>query len=118
MWWDQRQGVEDALKNKLPIYQQGAAISPEGLANGDAGSAAMNQLLLATLNYKASNAVIFVPIELEHLSQSLPVKISALAIHDHTVEMTAQAMNAEERDALLNKLKTPQGATAYDTPAP
>jgi hypothetical protein len=105
MWWGHRQSIEQTLASKLPIYQQGAAVNSEGLANGDAGSAFMNELLLATLHYKPAPAVIFVPIELQHLSQSLPVKITGLSIHDHTVEMTAEPMSTEERDAFLRKLK-------------
>jgi hypothetical protein len=106
MWWNQRKTVEQALRNKLPIYQNGADLNSEGLANGDAGSAAMNQLLLATLQYKAAPAVIFVPIELQHLSQSLPVKITALTIHDHQVEMTAQQMSEQQRKAFIEQLKS------------
>jgi hypothetical protein len=105
MWRDQRQAVEEALRGKLPMYQRAADISPDGIANGNAGSAAMNQLLLSTLRYEPASAVIFVPIELQHLSQSLPVKITALSIHDHTVEMTAQQMSSEEREAFLKELK-------------
>jgi hypothetical protein len=110
MWEGKRQSVERALKNKLPEYQQSATITPEGIANGDAGSAAMNQLLLATLQNKPAGGVIFIPIELTHLSQSLPVKITSLSIHDHTVEMTAEQMSTEERDAFWKRLKSTDGA--------
>jgi hypothetical protein len=105
MWWNQRQAAERALSNRLPMYQQGAAFSAEGLANGDAGSAAMNQMLLSTMQYKPVPAVIFVPVELQHLSQSLPVKITALTVRDHTVEMTAQQMSEDERKVFLQRLK-------------
>ena len=105
MWTGQRALVEQTLQNNLPRYQNGAAISPDGIANGDAASAAMNELLLAATQYKPASAVIFIPIELQHLSQSLPVKITALALHDHTLEMTVEGMSAEERDALLTHLK-------------
>jgi hypothetical protein len=106
MWATQRTVVEETLQSNLPRYQQTAAISPEGIANGDAATAAMNQLLLATMQYKPASAVIFVPIELQHLSQSLPVKITALSLHDHTLEMTVEGMSAEERDSLLKHLKS------------
>jgi hypothetical protein len=86
-------------------YQHLAAITPEGIANGDAASAAMNELLLATMQYKPASAVIFVPIELQHLSQSLPVKITALSLHDHTLEMTVEGMSAQERESLLQRLE-------------
>jgi hypothetical protein len=108
MWANQRHAIEKTLQSKLPEYQQDAKISPEGIANGDAASASMNQLLLATLHYKPASAVIFIPIELEHLSQSLPVKITAVSIHDHTVDMTAEQMNDKEREAFLKKLKEPE----------
>jgi hypothetical protein len=110
MWEGKRRSVEQGLQSKLPIYQQGAEISPEGIANGDAGSAAMNQLLLETLQNKPAGAVIFIPIELQHLSQSLPVKITALSIHDHTLEMTAEQMSEEERRVFMGTLKGDSGA--------
>jgi hypothetical protein len=105
MWGGQRKAIENELRGKLPRYQQGAAISAEGIANGDAGSAAMNQMLLATLQYKPTSAVIFVPLDVMHLSQNLPVKITAFSIHDHTLQMTAEQMSEEEREAFLGKLK-------------
>ncbi len=104
MWAGQRRSIEDTLKWKLPPYQQGARITSEGIANGDAGSAAMNELLLATLHGKTASAVIFVPLD-ARLSQDLPVKITALAIHDHTIQMTAEQMSEEERAEFLEELK-------------
>ncbi len=105
MWSGQRMSIENTLRSKLPTYQQGATISPEGVANGDAGSAAMNQMLLATLQYKPASAVIFVPLDVQHLSQSLPVKITAFSIHDHTLQMTAEQMSEDERETFLHGLK-------------
>lgn len=103
-WGAQRTSIENTLKSKLPAYQQGAAIASDSTANGDAGAAAMNELLLATLNYKSASPVIFVPLEI-NLSQNLPVKITAFAIHDHTIEMTAEQLSEEERDAFLKRLE-------------
>jgi hypothetical protein len=105
LWSGQRVAIEKMLREKLPLYQQDANISSDGVANGDAASAAMNQLLLDTINYKPTNAVIFVPIDWQQLTKSLPVKITKLTIHDHTLEMTAEPMNAEERNILLRRLK-------------
>lgn len=116
LWTNQRAAIEDALRAKLPIYQQGASITPEGIANADTGSAAMNELLLALLNYKPTSAVILVPTNMS-LSQSLPVKITELAIHDHTLQMTAQQMNEEEREAFLRALKA-RGDDSSGQPQP
>jgi hypothetical protein len=104
MWAGKRSAIEASLERKLPIYQAGAEISSDGTANGDAGSAAMNQLVTATLQYKSANSVIFVPLD-EKLSQSLPVKITSLAIHDHTLMMTAEQMSEQERAEFLKELK-------------
>ena len=106
MWSGQRRSIEHTLEEKLPIYQQGAAITSDGIANGDAASAAMNELLMATLQYKPADPVIFIPVELTHLSQSLPVKITSLSIHDHTLDMSVEQMNADEREALRQQLLT------------
>jgi uncharacterized protein YpmS len=104
LWANQRAAIEESLRRKLPLYQAGAEITPDGVANGDAGSAAMNQLISATLKYKSANSVIFVPLN-QNLSQSLPVKITSVAIHDHTLQMTAEQMSEEERGAFLKELK-------------
>ena len=105
LWSGRRVGIERMLRDKLPAYQQDANISSDGIANGDAASAAMNQLLLATLQYKHTAPNIFVPIDWLNLTKSLPVKITSLSMHDHTIEMTAEQMNADERKALLQQLK-------------
>ena len=105
-WSGRRASLEQILRDKLPAYQQDANISSEGVANGDAASAAMNQLMLAMLQYKPTAAVVFVPIDWTNLTKSLPVKITSLKLHDHTLEMTAEQMNAEERKKFLDKLKT------------
>lgn len=104
-WSGRRASLEQILREKMPMYQEDANISADGIANGDAASAAMNQLLLAMLQYKPTQAVIFVPIDWTHLTKSLPVKITSLKMHDHTLELTAAQMNAEERKAFLEKLK-------------
>ncbi len=104
MWSGTRNSMEDTLRSKLPAYQTGAMITPEGVANGDAGSAAMNQLLLAMLHYKPASPVIFIPLD-ARLSQNLPVKITSVAVHDHTLEMTAEQMSEEERQSFLSRLK-------------
>jgi hypothetical protein len=106
LWSGQKWAIEKVLREKLPLYQQDANISADGIANGDAASAAMNQLLLDTITYKPTNAVVFVPIDWQQLTKSLPVKITALSIHDHTVEMTAEPMTSKERGILLQRLKT------------
>lgn len=105
LWSGQKTAIENVLREKLPLYQGDANITPDGVANGDAASAAMNQLLLDTLQYKPTSAVIFVPLDWLNLSKSLPVKITALSMHDHTLEMTAEQMSPEERAVLLKELK-------------
>jgi hypothetical protein len=104
LWANQRSAIEASLARKLPMFQAGAEITPDGVANGDAGSAAMNKLISATLQYKSSDSVIFVPLNAS-LSQSLPVKITSVVIHDHTVQMTAEQMTEEEREGFLRELK-------------
>ena len=107
MWSGKRDSIERTLQRKLPLYQTGADITKEGIANGDAASAAMNQMLLATLKYKPASPVIFVPIDLKGLSESLPVKITTVDVHDHALELTVEQMNGEERNGFLEELKKP-----------
>ncbi len=117
MWSGQRRSIVNTLEAKLPMFQDGASISAEGIANGDAGSAAMNQLLLAMLRYKPASAVIFVPLDTK-LSQNLPVKITSLAIHDHALAMTAERMSQDERETFLRQLKGDGQTDPAENPAP
>jgi hypothetical protein len=114
LWAGRRESIEKLLLRKQPDFQGGANISSDGVANGDAASAAMNRLLLATLQYKPTDAVIFVPLDPlgVKLTKSLPVKITAIHMHDHTLEMTAEQMTPEERGELLKELKGTQKPAA------
>jgi hypothetical protein len=107
MWADKREKFEKMLRSELPKYQRSAKFSSEGTANGAAASAAMDKLLLATLNREPAAPVVFVPYQVSRLNSSVPAKITAVSIQDHTLTMTVEQMTTDERDALLTWLREP-----------
>jgi hypothetical protein len=105
MWEKQRHGVEKMLEKKLPGYQRDASISSDGYANGAAASAAMNEMILAALRGGKSSAVVFVPGSIEHLSPTIPVRITSVSVDDHTLTLQAEPMTTDEREELLKRIK-------------
>src|SRR5205085_8300733 len=82
-----------------------AKISPDGAANGPAVAAGMNLLLLHALNNEPADPILFLPHDLTHSGNGLPVKLTAVKIENKTITMTVQPLTAEERQELLQKLK-------------
>jgi hypothetical protein len=106
-WSKQREKLERLLQAKLPAYQQAAALAPDGTANAAAASAGMNKMLLAVLRGEPADPVLFVPYDPNKLSRSLPVKVTAVSIHDNAMTITAEPMTNAERAALLERLHAP-----------
>ena len=107
----QRAALERTLVANLPADQAAARLGPDGLANGSAATAAMDQLLLAMLRGQPAEPVVFVPVG-GGSTALLPVRITAVTAHDHTLAMTAAAMTPDERRDLLARIKTPDGGDA------
>jgi hypothetical protein len=107
LWANPRDKIERFLQSKLPEYQRAASISNDGTANSSAASAGMNKLLLAVLHGETADPVLFVPYDYKNLSRTLPVKITAVSIQNNTLTVTAEQMTAQERTALVNKLRAP-----------
>ena len=103
----QRTAIERVLASNLPADQQAAKLNADGLANGAAATAAMDEMLLAMLRGKAAEPVIFVPVNASASSPLLPVRVTAVTANDHTLALTAQAMTPDERRQLLARVKTP-----------
>ena len=107
LWSSKRERMQQYLQAKLPAYQQEAAMMPDGTANSAAASAAMNKLLQSVLHNDPADPVLFVPYDLHKLNRSVPVKITAVAIQNNTLTITAEQMTAVERGALLDRLRAP-----------
>lgn len=103
----QRASLEKVLASNLPADQAAAKLDRDGLANGAAATAAMDEMLLAMLRGLPAEPVIFVPVNTSASAPLLPVRITAVTAQDHTLAMTAQAMTADERRDLLARIETP-----------
>ena len=112
MWAGKRDSIAQMLKKKLPAYQADASALPDGCVNGGAGSAAMNEMLLAVLSNAPTPAVVLVPANAGTLVPSIPVKITAMTVANRSLKMTAQKMTPEEQAAYLKTIKTAEKASA------
>ncbi|MDB5323738.1 MAG: hypothetical protein JWN40_5369 [Phycisphaerales bacterium] len=104
-----REKVENALRSRLPNWQNRAKIDSTGLANSDAQSAWLGKLVLQLLNRQPSPAVIFVHTE---KSNAVPVRLTNVTVEKGTLSITVQPMDAAERAALLEQIREPQSAAA------
>ena len=107
MWASKREKIQAMLKASLAEYQPSASLAADGTANSAAASAEWSKLLLAVLNYESSDPVVFIPYDMKHLNRSVPAKITGIAIQNGTLTMTVEQMTAAEREALMERLRTP-----------
>src|SRR5258706_2003660 len=104
-----RERVENALRSRLPNWQNRAKIDSTGLANSEAQSAWLGKLVLQMLNRQPSPAVIFVHTE---KSNAVPVRLTNVTAGKVALTITVQPMDAAERKALLEQIREPQSAAA------
>ena len=107
----QRASLERVLASNLPADQAAARLDADGLANGPAATAAMDEMLLAMLRRRPAEPVIFVPVNTSASSPLLPLRITAVTADDHVLTLTAQAMAQDERQQLLSRIKSPDQPT-------
>lgn len=94
------------LRQKLPGWQDGAKLDPDGTANDDALAAALGRLFLASLRGENSDPYLFLP--MKPLGEgSIPMKVTKFDVADGEVELTIVPLTAAERGALVDRLKTP-----------
>jgi hypothetical protein len=93
------------LEGRIAQESQRAKIAPDGSANGAAVAAGMNLLLLHALNNEPADPILFLPHDLTHSGNGLPVRLTAVKIENKTITMTVQPLTAEQRQELLQKLK-------------
>lgn len=99
----------DAVMRRLPQWRQRASIDPTGIANDEAVSAVMGEMIMNVLNNEASAPVIFT----EVLSKGrVPVKLAGIEIEDHSIKLTVQSMTAPEREELLRNIREPRTPNA------
>lgn len=91
-----------AIARRLPTWRQRASIDGTGIANNDAVSVVLAELLMDVLGNQSSDPVVF----MEVLSRGMmPVKLTGIRIEDHSLTLTVRPMNVEERTALLQHIR-------------
>ncbi len=94
------------LREKLPGWQKGVTVEPNGTANDDALAAGLAKLFLASLRGQSVDPYLFLP--MEPLGQgSLPMKVTKFEVEDGTITMTIFPLTTGERQQLVTHLKAP-----------
>jgi uncharacterized protein YpmS len=113
----QRQKVENALRSRLPEWQNKADIGPTGVINADGRAAALGQLVIRLINRQPSPAVVFLPKDFERPNKgSIPVKLTQVAVEKGSLTVTVEPMDAQERTALLQQIRQPVQQASAELP--
>lgn len=99
-----REQLVDKLAAALPGYQSEAELAEDGSVNTAAINAAMGKLLLNVLNHRPSEPVLFVR---ANQGDSVPVKLSAIALDERSITLSVGMMTAEERQAFIDDVRRP-----------
>jgi hypothetical protein len=101
------QAVRNALKQRLPGWQQRAQMDSTGQANQDTVKAAMAKLLLNTLDDKPSEPVVFTPAD-DFKSKALPLLLKDVQVDDKKLTLTLLPMNPAARQTAFEKIRQPE----------
>ncbi|HEY8751462.1 MAG TPA: hypothetical protein VIM11_26010 [Tepidisphaeraceae bacterium] len=113
-----RKHAEAAMNVHLPAWRAGAEIGPQGGANLDTVAAAMGELLIDMLHEQPAPPVLFLPYSMQSKPKSLPVKVTAFRIEGKTLTMTVEPLDAPDRAALLEEIRSPKSDPTADSVAP
>ncbi len=98
------QKINEMLDSALPNLRDEAEINPRGWANRAAVDAAACEFLERIVNDQPAEPAIFFP-EVGRDARSLPARIIAVDISDKTLTLKVQLMDADEREALLQRIR-------------
>src|SRR5207245_1042395 len=104
-WRRYERRAEAEIVERLPQWQQGAEIAPDGSASGDAVAAGMGELLLNLVNNRPADPVLFLPYNMQHMNRGLPVRLSDIRICNQTLSLTVRPMPVDERRALVERIR-------------
>lgn len=115
VWAEQREALVESLSEKLPEWREQASISPNGVANSDAVSAAMSSMLLDLLGEDGQGeCTLFLPISPVD-EGAVPVRVLDVTIEDGELTLSVEQFSPPERAALLKRIReAPELATASD----
>jgi hypothetical protein len=100
-----QQKITASLNQRLPAWRRSAVIDPTGIANSPAVEAATGQQLLDVLHDRPTEPVVFLQLV---SAGNMPLKLRAIEVKDHAIQLTVQPMNPAERAELLERIREPQ----------
>jgi uncharacterized protein YpmS len=100
-----------AISLRQPAWRQSAAIDATGVANTAAVAAATSQQLLDVLYRRPAEPVVFLQVV---SAGNMPLKLREVEVKDHAIQLTVQPMTAEERAALLARIREPEPLAAVN----
>jgi hypothetical protein len=99
---DYRARLSRSIAQRLPRWRAGSALDRAGAPNTPLILATMSQLLVNVLDNRAADPVLFLPL----VGQSaVPVKLTHLSIEDHAMTLTVEPLDAQDRAALLERVR-------------
>ena len=99
------EAIRSSLNEKLPKWQAGAKMDASGLANEETVKAAGAKLLLAILDDKPAENVLFLPNGA--MQKSLPVRLEKVEVKNQALTLDLRPMTPEQREAALEQIKKP-----------
>src|SRR4029078_9951008 len=103
--------VRDALKKRIPGWQESAAMDPRG-ANNSAVAAAGAKPMLTALDDKPSDPILFMP---DDSGKSLPLRLVDVSVGKE-LKLTVQPLTPEQRAELLKSIRSPLVAMVPEHP--
>jgi hypothetical protein len=105
VWAAQRDRLVGGLQRRLPAWQKGATIAPNGVANRDAVAAHMSKLLFDVLERRPREPVLFLPFEDD--GRAVPVRLTDVRVGDGELTLTVEPMTPADRAGLLDRIREP-----------
>ena len=113
VWEKHRATLTAQMREKLPAWRRGAAISPNGVANGPAVSAALATMMINILvDAQKGETALFLPID--PLDEgAVPVRLTGVSVENRELTLSVESLSPSDRAALLKRIREPHGeATA------
>lgn len=101
--------VRASIESRMPGWQKYAAFDRAGAANDAAAYAAMGKLVLSILDDTTADNVVFLA---DEGGRQLPLRLTDILIEAGSITLTIEATTADERKAILARLKSKDGEAA------
>jgi hypothetical protein len=102
IWNSQRRTLSAYLQPNMQRWRREARMDAAGSANDAAMAATITQLLLAVLDNRATEPVIFLPVD---ENKGMPARLTELRLDNSAITVKVQPMSAPERKAFFSRLR-------------